>query len=481
MCESLFIEAEARIKSEVDLENEKAIVLADNNWHPGIIGIVASKISEKHFKPVFLISTDNEANEARCSARGVEGIHLFEVLNECSGLFKQFGGHALAAGFVADISNKKIEEIMDRIKSVVRSKTGSQKIEPVLKIDMDLKSTDLSIELINSIKKLAPFGEGNPAPLFSINNLVIREFKTMGANNNHLKIFFCDNSNNIFEGVWWQKSSLDFKIAERVNVAFFPEINTFNGKSRIQLVIKDIQKSDRTNNNQLKANINQTSSVYSTPKFVDHRNKPDIEKTMSNYFRSNSNNAVIFAEDRETLERIEKYEVLKSKVISRLNIPKSSQLMLFDLPSSVELMKELLITSEAKIVHIVGLNQGNSTPNNLIKTLSGMLKYAHVNKNGEIDVNQAASFLNTEIEVVLSCLRLLHKGGIIKAISKTDNIVQFEFKNAVDIASLTSLTEHEAFIQELKNTSNFRKKMALDKIEDIQKYICSAEPSLIEV
>ena len=85
-------------------DEDKAIILADPNWHPGIIGIVASKLVEKYYKPVFLISIDEENNEARCSARSIDGLNLYEILNCHADLFKQFGGHALAAGFSLDLN-----------------------------------------------------------------------------------------------------------------------------------------------------------------------------------------------------------------------------------------------------------------------------------------------------------------------------------------------------------------------------------------
>lgn len=494
MCETTFIEASLKVENEYDLDNNKAIILADSNWHPGIIGIVASKLVEKYYRPVFLISLDSENNKARCSARSIKGLNLYDTLLNNSELFSVFGGHALAAGFTADLSQIKIEEIIQKINLTVNSSIDIRLLEPSLQIDMDINPNDLTIDLVEELNKLAPFGECNPFPVFTLSNLTLKQYKTMGSANNHLKLFLSDDEDNQFEAVWWQKNGLDIECLEKVNIAFAPDINSFAGKTRIQLVTKDIQLASQsmppvkskkiTTSLPAKSEIKTKSNVETEekefeilpaneiliPKWVDHRKKTDIEKSFTGYFKL-KDSVAIYAEDSDTLKKINENLTLKTKVINRLNINRVDELFLFDLPPDYNVFSYILEKSCARVIHLVGKNYNGTDPGKLIKTLSGMLKYAHSNKNGEININQIASLLYTTNDVVLSCINLLNKVRVIDIKQESDELVKFEFIGSIDLSTITGLDEYKSFIKTIKNSEEFRYKLATLDTESIQSLI----------
>ena len=241
MCEETFLQAEKKIKEEIDLEKSKSIILADKDWHPGIIGIVASKFVEKYYRPAFLVSISEEKMQARGSARSVDCLNLFETLSEFADLFIQFGGHALAAGFSFDLNKITFERFREKLDSYINENLNTELLKPELRIDVEIQPQDLTENFIKEIEKLEPFGEANPSPVFSMSNLTLMQKKKMGAKKNHLKLFLSDDQGLIFEAVWWKKENLHIEEGEKVNIAFAAALNTFMDKTSIQLIVKDLK------------------------------------------------------------------------------------------------------------------------------------------------------------------------------------------------------------------------------------------------
>lgn len=464
--ETIFIEADSQVSNDPDFN--KAIILADENWHPGVIGIVASKLVEKYYKPAFLAFIDKENNEIRCSARGVAGLNLYNTLEGYAEFFKKFGGHALAAGFTLDLNKISFEDFKNKLNAAINENTDFSNIESELNVDIAISSNDLTENLIKELNNLAPFGEGNPTPVFSISNLTLKQYKTMGSAKNHLKIFLADDNNNVFEAVWWQKNFLDAEISDRVNVAFSPEINIFNGKSRIQLLIKDIQslKFKEQKKSDLKK-ITVSDSSFAV-KWIDHRQKKNIYEIFSNYLKTSKTNIAIFAENPDTLQAMESKPELQSRLTNRLNIKKSDQLLLFDLPPDLAVLSKLLEISSAKVIHLASKNYNGTNSKQLIQTISGMLKYAHNNKNGKINISEIASKLSTTNITVSSCLNFLNRASVISIIEDSSEIIEFEFLGSADLQSVSNLSEYNNFLDSIKIAENFRHALATEEIEIIK-------------
>lgn len=168
----------------IDPENTKLIMLSGKNWHPGVIGIVASRISEKYNRPSILISDSGRV--CRGSARSIEGFDIYKLLFSCRDIFSDFGGHKDAAGF--EMPSGSIEELKARLSKEIEGSFTFDELVPKTKIDVEADPEDASGELAREIERLAPFGQGNPNPVFMTRDLRISSCNKVGSKGAHLKL-----------------------------------------------------------------------------------------------------------------------------------------------------------------------------------------------------------------------------------------------------------------------------------------------------
>ena len=215
------------------------IVLRKENWHHGVIGIVSSKITDMYFKPSILMCIE-EGNIAKGSGRSIPGFDIHEALENCKENIKQFGGHSMAIGITID--NDKFADFKKQIEEYAESKQISE-IVPVLNIDEKVQLKNINLSDIKDLELLEPFGEANKPPIFQINNLKIESIRTL-TQGKHLKLDVKEE-NTRFSAIGFNLGNLanDYKIGDKVNIAGFLEINSFNGMDSIQINIKDIMKS----------------------------------------------------------------------------------------------------------------------------------------------------------------------------------------------------------------------------------------------
>ena len=233
----IFEEAIAEIEKNNELDNE-IIVLSKEGWHHGVIGIVASKITEKYLKPSILLC--EEDGICKGSGRSIKGLDLHETLCKTSEHLEKYGGHSMAIG----LSLKK--ENLKEFKKSVNEYVKSLKIEEggqVFDIDMCVNLKELSIENVKELKKLEPFGEANKMPLFAIKNLKIDSIRAL-TEGKHLKLNLKDD-NLVISAIGFNLGEYAnvYKLGERVDILGNLEINSYNGVDNIQMNIKDIIKS----------------------------------------------------------------------------------------------------------------------------------------------------------------------------------------------------------------------------------------------
>ena len=235
-------EAVRTVKEKVNLDRERVIVLSDDGWHPGVIGIVASRLVERFYRPVILIAPDEEVGKG--SARSIEGFHLLGALTECQDLLLSFGGHSLAAGLT--ISREEVGLFRERINEVAQSQLGPKDLIPKLNIDAPLSLKEMSLELIESLGRLHPFGAGNPRPVFSSTQVDFLDPPFL-VRNNHLKLRLTDGT-VVREAIGFRMgdklSELGGKTSQ-VDVAYSLEVNQWRGGKSIQLHLKDIKVADK--------------------------------------------------------------------------------------------------------------------------------------------------------------------------------------------------------------------------------------------
>lgn len=232
-------EAFAKVTDEYIAEN-KVILLCGQDWHPGVIGIVASRLVDRYNRPTVLLGIND--GMARGSARSVKGINIYEILNHCRELFADFGGHEGAAGFAID--PKKIPELELLLKIAAEKYIHLDDLEPKINIDAQINASDLTLSSIKELDVLAPFGEGNRAPIFMISKIKITDMKTVGKNSKHLKL------KCVADGVYFDCIGFSFgEIADKLlfeteyDLAFTLGTNQWNGFESAQLSLVDIKLS----------------------------------------------------------------------------------------------------------------------------------------------------------------------------------------------------------------------------------------------
>ena len=224
-------------KIEKDDKDKKCIVLAEENWHHGIIGIVASKITEIYYKPSILICL--EGDKGKGSGRSIPGFDLYTALTKCSDYIEKFGGHSMAIGIT--IKKENFEKLKEAIEKYAQESNISD-IMPIINIDKEINLKNINIEEVKSLELLEPFGEGNKMPLFLLRNLKIDSIRALSGGK-HLKLTL-KQDNNIVDAIGFNMGDLskEYLLGDKVDVVGTIEINSFGNKENIQINLKDIRK-----------------------------------------------------------------------------------------------------------------------------------------------------------------------------------------------------------------------------------------------
>lgn len=220
------------------LEDHRVIVVGGKGWHHGVIGIVSSKITEMYFKPSILLSFDDEIGKG--SGRSIPGFDLHDSLMKCSKYLEKFGGHSMAVGVT--IKKENFSKFVDAFEEVAKEEKIEQ-IVPIINIDAKITLKDIDKEVVESLKLLEPFGEANKMPMFAFKNMRIDSIRAL-SEGKHLKLTLKED-NKIINAIGFNIGELaeEYRIGDKVDIAGFLEINTFNGTDNLQINIKDIMKS----------------------------------------------------------------------------------------------------------------------------------------------------------------------------------------------------------------------------------------------
>lgn len=232
-------EALNRLESEMDFAKERVIVLHQEDWHRGVLGIVAAKLTERFHRPAIIISVIDGMGKG--SGRSIEGFHLFEALFEAREHLEGFGGHKRACGL--SISQAKIEHFRKEMNRIALERLHPEDLLPSLHIDMDVQLSDLSIELLGELNLLEPFGQANPRPLFSSSNLKIKS-KPAIMGRDTLK-FWVSDGKVTYPALGFRMANYFDLInsAQAVNLAYRLSLDTWNGNNQLQLEIEDVRPS----------------------------------------------------------------------------------------------------------------------------------------------------------------------------------------------------------------------------------------------
>jgi single-stranded-DNA-specific exonuclease len=226
-------------EQNLDKPERKTIVLADSSWHSGVIGIVASRIVDKFFRPAIMINSGS--TPAQGSARSVPGFDILAGIAACSKHLVTFGGHKMAAGVT--IQPENIQKFADDLENYAQHHLLDEQRVSKLHIDALASLSEFNYESVTEMQTLGPFGQGNPEPLFATKGVrLCSPPRRVGTNADHLQLAVTDHTNSI-RCIGFRMGPLEKKLLERdsFDIAYHAAIDSFNGNRSVQLVIEDIR------------------------------------------------------------------------------------------------------------------------------------------------------------------------------------------------------------------------------------------------
>ncbi|MDM5330887.1 single-stranded-DNA-specific exonuclease RecJ [Neobacillus sp. CF12] len=319
---SITLEAIEEVEKNYPIDTNSVLVIGKEGWNAGVIGIVASRLVEKFYRPTIVLSFDQEKGLAKGSARSIAGFDLFKNLSECREILPHFGGHPMAAGMTLKLED--VSDLRQRLNNLANEQLTKDDFVPITLLDHQINVDEINLSSLDELNLLAPFGMDNPKPKVLIRDVQISTMRKIGSEQNHLKVMVNDNGTNL-DGIGFGLGQLVDHISPASKISIIGElaINEWNNIRKPQIFIQDV-------------------SVESWQLF-DHRGVKRIH-SLVNTIPNENRNYIIF--NKEQLDKID--PALKSEVIliqdeaqARAFSSHQANVVLVDLPPSKEILCHL--------------------------------------------------------------------------------------------------------------------------------------------
>lgn len=302
----IFGEVVNKIEKETDIKTNHVMVIRGENWHQGVIGIVASKVTEKYNKPCVLISISDGIGKG--SGRSIKGLNLFNALTFCESVLDKYGGHEMAVGLT--IKEEKVYQFNKLINQYASSFIEIYSYTQKIKIDTTIQAKEITLENVRQLEFLEPFGPDNPEPLFKFENAKIIEIKAVGNDKNHLKLKI-ENNNFKIDAIAFKKGQLAnvYKNSDVLDIVCILDINNWQGRECVQLKVNDIRPAFEV--------MLKNKFFFSLDKCLNFDEKATKESCLSQI--------PTIERDKDLKEYIYYYKLQKKKVAIILNSIKSAK------------------------------------------------------------------------------------------------------------------------------------------------------------
>ncbi|MFA4942653.1 MAG: single-stranded-DNA-specific exonuclease RecJ [Patescibacteria group bacterium] len=233
----------ALVEKDIDQQNVPNIIISvcDLEYDTkteGVIGLVAGKICEKYYRPTLIVTKSQDGYKS--SGRSIPEFNLIEAIEDSREFLDKYGGHPAACGFSV-YEREKLDQFIVKISQIATEKLAGLELAPKLKLDAALSPQDIDLDLVNNISQLAPYGQNNPQPKFVSYGLTIMDIVTMGGKGEHMKLRLADNSRSLWAIAFFKNSEFSqLQIGSKVDVAYYLDLNNYNGKSEVQMKIIDL-------------------------------------------------------------------------------------------------------------------------------------------------------------------------------------------------------------------------------------------------
>ncbi|MFN2339655.1 MAG: single-stranded-DNA-specific exonuclease RecJ [Halanaerobium sp.] len=378
-------EISQKIYSEIDQgldpRQRKAVVSYNSDWHQGVIGIAAGRITENYQVPAVLMTSNQQSELITGSARSIEGININNLIAECSDLLEKHGGHAAAAGF--SLKKDRLEKFKLRLQRLIDQEL--EKIDSELEIAADLNLTlaKISAEFYQGLRLFAPFGEANPEPLFYLESEILSSREISGGR--HKRLILGTETDKI-TALWWWAGELEKNYRQQCACRLTE--NIYRGNKSLQLEIKALRPLKEE-----KKVIENQKSKKAQLKIINWRQK-DISE-----LKAGAESTVYFAEG------LKEYNLYP--LINRNYYREAENLILITIPPSLAILKEILLLTAAQNLILVNNEDQYFRINGFIKRILSLIKYSLEQENGLFNIERAALALAAEEIAVKRALEYL--------------------------------------------------------------------------
>jgi single-stranded-DNA-specific exonuclease len=365
LSQKIYLEAEKL----VDKKQKRGLIIFNQEWHQGVVGIAAGRIVENYQIPAVFMTLNKENNLITGSARSIEGVNINKIIGECSDLLEKHGGHAAAAGF--SLKKDRLEKFKVRLQRLIDNKIKKQNLKRVVEPELELKLAEIEDEFYKKLRMFAPFGEANPEPIFYTEAQVLSSRSI--SQGKHKRLVLSDGDKK-FTALWWWADEVQTGIRQRT--AFKLTENIYRGSRSLQLEIKALESSVKD----LASSSENIKKAEKTVKVIDLRN---INMEQLDIGREDT---VYFLEGRKQLSLY--------PIINRDYQRKAERLVLIAFPPSAEILKEMIILTGAEEIALSSIVDNSLGFKEFISSLMGLIKYTINHKNGILNITDAAVFLS---------------------------------------------------------------------------------------
>ncbi len=389
-------QAQAQLVGDPSLLEHAALVLASPFWHPGIIGIVASRLVERYGRPVVLIALP-EGGPGRGSARSVEGVDISGAIGACADLLLGFGGHPMAAGLT--IVPERVEEFRKALSAHVAAQQAGRNEPDAVEIDCALPLPELSLDLVADISRLGPFGAGNPTLTLCASRLEVKSNRTVGRQEEHRILTVADESGFERQVVWWNGGS-ETPPQGVFDLAYAARASTYRGERSVQVELLAWRVS-----------IGEPEIVVAplAVEALDFRQERaafvELEKLLA------GGDAIVFGEGELASGAPGR---------NRLRIEPARTLVFWTTPSSPAEVRAALEASQPKRVALFAVDPGLDKPDAFLRRLSGLVKHVLNQRGGRATLAELAAATAQRETVALLGLRWLVSNGSIYLVERPD-------------------------------------------------------------
>lgn len=439
-------EAEKMFENEYNNKDE-VIILYQPHWHEGLLGIAAGRLAEKFNLPTLLMTLKEDKKTITGSARSVEGIHINNKLKRVKKHLIKSGGHAGAAGF--SLKRDKYTIFKKELTFLLEKEANKISNEEIIKVDAKVNLNNIDIDSYYSLRKLAPFGEENPKPMFISENCQLLQSRSF-SNNKHKRLIIKQN-NAKKNAIWWWAGEKE--IPDNLDLIYNLDINRFRGKENIQMVVKNII--DAKDNIQ-KNEISDFLDVLEINDFRNWNNNSNILSKISNF-----ENAVYYLEGKNNKNL--------NPGIDRYGIGKRNKLVLISFPPSLSILNDLIYNNEPSEI-ILAFNENDlEEKDSFLNRLIAIVKYILKEKNGNLQITEIA-VLTGELEITVEIgLKYLQASGYL-------NLEKFNENNyIIEYADKKEKPEKKIYKNRLKSllkeSKSFSKFLLKTEKEEILNYL----------